>query len=476
MTNKGNEDGMIIKYNARGEVEWAEGIGGTNNDKIMSVAETSDGGYIVGGYFKSRSIDLGNGISLTNKGNEDGMVIKYNATGEVEWAEEIVGINVDVINSVAATSDGGYIVGGYFRSSNIDLGNGISLVNKGSDDGMVIKLEKTELPNPTVIRAQGIGETNDDYIESVAGTSDGGYIVGGCFKSSSIDLGNEISLTNKGNDDGMVIKYSQDWEVEWAKGIGGTSSDYINSVAECSDGGYIVGGYFESSSIDLGNGISLTSHNVGGGFTDGMVIKYSQDGEVEWAKGIGGTYEDRITSVAECNDGGYIVGGFFYSNSIDLGNGISLTNKESYDGMAIKYSKDGEVEWAKGIGGTSDEYIATVSETSDGGYIVGGYFASSRIDLGNGISLTKKGSCDGMVIKYSQDGEAEWAQGIGGTDNEYINSVAECNDGGYIVGGYFYSNNINLENGVSLTNKSSSTSYSDGMVIKYSQDGEVEWA
>ena len=54
MTNKSGSDwydGMIIKYNATGEVEWAEGIGGTSSEEIESVAETSDGGYIVGGYF-----------------------------------------------------------------------------------------------------------------------------------------------------------------------------------------------------------------------------------------------------------------------------------------------------------------------------------------------------------------------------------------------------------------------------------------
>ena len=70
-----------------------------------------------------------------------------------------------------------------------------------------------------------------------------------------------------------------------------------------------------------------------------------------------------------------IVGGNFSSSSIDLGNGISLTNKNSGrdDGMLIKYNARGEVEWAEGIGGTSDsDHIESVSETSDGGYIVGG--------------------------------------------------------------------------------------------------------
>ena len=42
-----------------------------------------------------------------------------------------------------------------------------------------------------------------------------------------------------------------------------------------------------------------------------------------------------------------------------------------------------------------------------------------------------------MVIKYSSNGEVEWAHGIGGIDSEYIRSVAECSDRGYIVGGEF---------------------------------------
>ena len=77
----------MIKYSSNGEVEWAQGIGETDEDKITSVAECSDGGYIAGGYFKSSSIDLENGISLTNKGFEDGMVIKYSSNGKVEWAQ-----------------------------------------------------------------------------------------------------------------------------------------------------------------------------------------------------------------------------------------------------------------------------------------------------------------------------------------------------------------------------------------------------
>ena len=92
----------------------------TDDDEINSVATTSDGGYIVGGYFES-SIDLENGVILTNKRYEDGMIIKYNANGEVEWGKAIGGAGIDEINSVAETTDGSYIIVGDFYSKSIDL-------------------------------------------------------------------------------------------------------------------------------------------------------------------------------------------------------------------------------------------------------------------------------------------------------------------------------------------------------------------
>ena len=477
LTKRDYYDGILIKYSSDGEVEWAKSTGGTYSDSINSISETRDGGYIAGGYF-SGSIDLGNGVSLTNKDGCNVMIIKYSSNGKAEWAQGIGGTDADYINSVAECNDGGYIVGGSFNSDSIDLENGVNLIKKSSStsysDGMIIKLDKVELPNPTVIKAQGIGGTSDEYINSVIETTDGGYIVGGHFKSKSIDLGNGVSLTNKGSDDGMVIKYSSTGEVEWAQGIGGTKGDCINSVAATTDGGYIVGGYFKSSSIDLGNGVSLTNK----GSDDGMVIKYSSTGEVEWAQGIGGTNKDQINSVAETTDGGYILGGYFYSSSIDLGNGVSLASKGFGDGMVIKYSSEGEVEWAKAIG-SNDDSITSVAKCRDGGYIVGGYFKSSSIDLGNGISLTNKGFTayyDGMLIKYNSNGEVEWAQGIGGADIEYINSVVECRDGGYIVGGYFSSSIVDLGNGTGLTTSKGFTNYYDGMIIKYDVEGKVEWA
>ena len=68
----------------------------------------------------------------------------------------------------------------------------------------------------------------------------------------------------------------------------------------------------------------------------------------------------------ETNDGEIIVGGHFYSSSITVGN-YNLTNAGGSDGMVIKYGTDGAVEWVKSIGGSNYDYIFSVAETRDGG-------------------------------------------------------------------------------------------------------------
>ena len=72
--------------------------------------------------------------------------------------------------------------------------------------------------------------------------------VGGIFASKEIILDDEHTLINAdqketegryGCDDGMLIKYNQDGEVEWATSVGGENSEEITCVTETSDGGYI---------------------------------------------------------------------------------------------------------------------------------------------------------------------------------------------------------------------------------------------
>lgn len=127
-------DGMIIKYDADGNVEWATNVGGSKDDYINSVSEADDEGILAVGHFDSNSIQIGQ-YTLEKyqdpaPNTTDGMVIKYDKEGNVKWVNKVGESDSDYINSVSATEDGGAIVGGSFKADSIKIGDFI-LENQG---------------------------------------------------------------------------------------------------------------------------------------------------------------------------------------------------------------------------------------------------------------------------------------------------------------------------------------------------------
>lgn len=449
---------------------WAKAIGSAEGSEIInSAVDTKDGGYIVAGQFNSETVDLGNGIILNNQGGTDGMIVKYNSENELEWAKPIGGEQNDFIESIVQTNDEGYVAVGNFKSNTLDFGNNIS-VNKVVQDSIyttdMVIVKYNNKGEAQWAKSIGAKEGHND-IKIIQKTSDGGFVVGGSFNSLSVNIGNNITLSNSSyskdhqNTCAFFIKYNNNGIPQWAKTIGGSYSNYIYSVAQTKDGSYIVGGQFtDLNTINLGNNVKLT--NTSSYWSDntsslrkpaGMIIKYSSTGTPQWAKSICGNNLNTIYSVAQTKDGGYIVGGKFQAESINLESKITLTNKGYSDGMIIKYSSTGTLQWAKNIGGNANEYIKSVQQTNDGGYIVGGYYNSESIDLGNEVLLTNNtSSFDVVIIKYNSSGIPQWTKSIGGNKYDSLNSLTLTSDDGFIVAGSFQTISMDVGNGIILNN------------------------
>ncbi|MCI8700278.1 MAG: hypothetical protein HFJ47_02925 [Clostridia bacterium] len=175
-----------------------------------------------------------------------------------------------------------------------------------------------------------------------------------------------------------------------------------------------------SRGIQTQTGLTTELDNV----KDASVIQSNStltETSAEWAKSIGGDKNDNITSIVATRDGGYLVGGNFLSSSISLENNLGLTNSGSHDGMIIKYNSTGIAQWAKAIGGSGSDSISSVIETTNGDYVVVGYFGVSTINLGNGVSITNSNTSNGsmgMIIKYNSTGVAQWAKQMGTSRND----------------------------------------------------------
>ena len=82
------------------------GYGGTYNETFTSVEKTSDGGYIVVGSTKSKK------INEVSTGTGNGLIIKYDKQGNIEWDKYYGGNGFEEFYDVVVVNDGeGFLVG-----------------------------------------------------------------------------------------------------------------------------------------------------------------------------------------------------------------------------------------------------------------------------------------------------------------------------------------------------------------------------
>ncbi|GAB6286767.1 MAG: hypothetical protein STSR0009_29700 [Methanoregula sp.] len=363
--NHGYIDYWVVKLDSTGSLIWQKCLGGLNEDSAQSIQQTSDGGYIIAGHSYSNDSNV-----TGNHGSADYWVVKLTASGTLDWQKCLGGTSFDDAYSIQQTTDGGYIVAGYTTSKNGDVTD-----NHGNSDYWVVKLGSTG----TLIWQKCLGGLNDDYAHSIQQTADGGYIVTG--NTGSHD-GNVTG--NHGNWDYWVVKLTEKGTLDWQKCLGGTDSDYAQSVQQTADGGFIVAGYTKS-----------TDGNVDGnhGSIDYWVVKLDRNGNILWQKCLGGTGNDYAHSIQQTADGGFIVAGYTNSN-----NGNVTGNHGSIDYWVVKLERNGNILWQKCLGGTDDDMGINIQLTEDGGYIVTGL-----ADSNNGDVTGNHGRYDYWVVKLNPD-------------------------------------------------------------------------
>ena len=76
--------------------------------------------------------------------------------------------------------------------------------------------------------------------------------------------------------------------------------------------------------------LEITLHFVVSGDADVMLVRYDTNGNVLWAKGIGGNRTDNIGEIIATSDGGCLIGVNFNSTRITLEDGVELKIKNLF--------------------------------------------------------------------------------------------------------------------------------------------------
>ena len=358
-------DLWIIKTNSSGEEEWQQTFGGGGKDMGHSIKNTSDGGYIVTG--ETNTI---NGNDDPNNPDSHYYIVKFSEAGVLEWDRIYGGEATDVAYDGFQTADGGYIVTGVSNSVGGDITN-----NHGGTDAWVIKLSEDGM----LEWEKSLGGSNTDRLFKIILASDGGYILAGYSDSNDGDL-----TENSGDQDLWIVKLNTEGEIVWQNSLGGSSVDAAWSVQAISNGGYILTGTTNSIDGDV-------TMNQGG--NDVWVLELSSTGDLVWQKTYGGEAEDRGREIQLTSDGGYVLVASSSSLGGDIQNPIN-TGSGYIDYWALKISSTGSIEWERLMGGSGQDVAASIKETEDGGFIIGGSSNSS-----NGDISSPKGEFDFWLVK-----------------------------------------------------------------------------
>jgi uncharacterized repeat protein (TIGR01451 family) len=386
-----------------------------------------------------------------------------------QWAKNGGGTLTDQSWDIATDAIGNTYVTGYFFSPSITLGS-ITLTNAVANytDMFLVKFDS----GGNVVWAKSAGGNYSDYGMEVTVDASGNSFVTGRFSSSSITFGS-ITLTNSGagTDDMFVVKYDAGGNVIWAKSAGGVASiDGGHCIAVDANGNTYFSGYFSSSSVTFGSTI-LT--NVGG--FDMFIVKYDIGGNVIWAKSAGGSNNDYGTDIAvDVSGNSYVIGKF--SSPFITFESTTLTNAGDFDMYIVKYDSGGNMVWAKSSVGSSYDDGSGITVDAIGNTYVTGYFQSSSISFGSNTlnnNNNTNGSSDMFIVKYNPSGNVVWAKSEGGSNSEYISSIALDANGIAYVAGYFSSQYI-IFGSTTLINVGTATP--DIFIVKYDEDGNVVWA
>lgn len=402
-----------------GEIEWVKTFGGSDEDDATSVIQTLDGGYLVLGTTKSTDGDVVGKSSI----DRDFWLLKLDTAGEIQWQQTYGGSEDDVASKITGTTDGGYIISGYSRSSDGDVSG-----NEGFQDYWVLKVTASG----TVEWNKNFGFSGSDQAFDAFQTSDGGYFITGFLDvTASGNQGNDLGKNNDlhrglhGVGEFWGIKLDANGTKEWRRYFGGSNNDRSYAALETADGGFLMTGSSESDDFDITDSK---------GSYDFWAVRVNAAGDLLWTKSFGGVEIDIAYALTKTADGNYLMAGDTRSSDQDV-----TTSFGNADVWLVKFSDSGNLLWQKSIGGSSFDSARSVQLLENGSFLIAGNTRSADGDLSE-----NKGANDAWMGIVDQNGALQHSITVGGSMLDFGNAAIKTTDNKVIMVGNTESNDFDV--------------------------------
>lgn len=413
--------------------QWAKSFGNTAADNASGIATDNLGNSYVCGYYFSPSITIGS-TTLTNNGNYDSYIAKFDNSGNPVWAKSFGGNYDDNATAITIDVSGNCYITGYFISPAMVCGT-TTLVNSGAGDFFVIKLDV----NGNYIWAKNFGDGGANQGNSIACDTGGNVFVTGFYNNPTLTIGT-YTLNNSGNDDIFVTKLDASGNVIWAQGFGDNLTDAANGITTDASGNVFVTGFFKSGFLPVG---TSTLTNSSPASADIFIVKLANNGVVLNSACAGDFLDEVATGINIDLMGNVILTGYYFSPTLSIGTS-TLTSYGSRDIIVIKCNNNLNFLWAGGGGGSSDDYGYGIDSDGFGNIYINGHNHSFLATFGTQTVTTNGGVGDGILIAYNTAGNVIWVDGVGGTSDEGWNALSLDGAGNIYCAGYFSSSSVSV--------------------------------
>ena len=359
----GKIDGIILKCDKDGDIEWNTIIGGTGDDCVTSIIQNNDGEFILAGLtdpflqFAHNDYCYGGGCMPPQiNSNSTAWLVQINNNGDVQW--NLTYSEFSWIDSILQTKSEGSVFIGFTKNETL-------FIKKTDRSGKLEWMKRYPLVQLNVRNVKklkcscGIQTADDSFLVGISAlpSFDEDLII---LKFDAIgDLEWNFTPNIKRNSyyavdeifeiaDGFIIIGRYHLELGW-KGMNPYGPDYPFMLKIDQDGNSVWNITYKSTTVDGMCHNSLTNLILGSKIAsivtqehdyllarDNWVFKINQQGKIQWNQ----TYNGDILSLCQIDDGTIILTGYNQDTHID---------DPSHQIWIAKIDKSGSLLWERTV-------------------------------------------------------------------------------------------------------------------------------
>mgnify|MGYP003300366186 CR=1 FL=1 len=347
---------VVAKYTKDGKLAWHDVIGADKLCQLERVAVLKDGSIVAVGYTSSTKVDGMSVAELKGPGSAEGLIIKYSPSGNKTFTKIFGGSGSDMIYGIAATADGGFVIGGKSDSIDYDLKD----IGTQRIKAFIVKMDA----NANKKWTKALSSYYHTAVKNISIAPDGSiYSVLELMGDDGDFAGLEGVM--KGLETTVLLKQDANGNMLWKNVYYGSGRTQLGSVIATSDGCLIAGQY--AGGLKGNSGTFKDIYNGGNAGTfDGVVIKVGANGKQKWLKPLIGFQNDFITDITPV-PGGYALSGYTNSTNRDF----AIKNNGEVDSFVYIISAYGDLQTVSSFGGSGADYARSICSNGKTVYACG---------------------------------------------------------------------------------------------------------